>query len=282
MFLEWQMRAKVIAFINLKGGVAKTTTTVGLATALVKKRKKVLVIDLDPQTNATLMLMDQDRWQSINKKSTLDTLFYDAIYGTKRFKLSHAIQKNVSGIAEISTGLDLIASSTELIYLQDQIVLAEQGKFYNCAPSGILEQKLTCLKENYEYILIDCPPNLGVITLNGLMMADGYIIPTIPDSLSSLGIPQIKNHVKEFSKLMNRDIPCFGMVATKYRAQCVTHKRILDELSPKYQLRRFSTVFPENSDYVKATEYTKVKTIAKKWGKYYKEFFHFADEVMKL
>lgn len=277
------MGAQTIAFINLKGGVAKTTTTVGLATLLAGTfGKRVLVIDLDPQTNCTTMLIGEEKWQELNRKGyTLYTLFKDALDETENFKMATALQKNVSNIRDVKN-LDLIPSSLDMIDLQDRIASAPQGQFYANNPTEIIKRSIRDFKNNYDYVLIDCPPNMGLITLNGLRIADGYIIPTIPDVLSTYGIPQIINRVSKFSNTIGENIECLGIVATKVRMQSSLHTRTLMELKKGTDAMLFETIFYENNQMGEAAEYQSINTLRQKWGYQgqYDRLEQFAKEVM--
>lgn len=277
------MGATTIAFINLKGGVAKTTTTVGLATLLAGTfEKKVLVIDLDPQTNCTTMLIGEDTWQELNKKGhTLYTLFKDALDETGHFEMAATIQKNVSNIRDVKN-LDLIPSSLDMIDLQDRIASTPQGQFYAVNPTEIIKRAIREFKNDYDYILIDCPPNMGLITLNGLRIADGYIIPTIPDVLSTYGIPQIINRVNKFSDTIGENIACLGIVATKVRMQSSLHTRTLADLEKGTDAKLFETIFYENNQMGEAAEYQPINTLRQKWGYQgqYDRLESFAREVM--
>lgn len=216
------MNTKIIASINLKGGVAKTTTTVGLAEVLSGTyEKKVLVIDLDPQTNATTVLIGDKKWFDLDRKGhTLATLFSDAIEGKETFDLEATLQKSVSDVKEART-IDLLPSSLQLIDLQDKLTLMPTGQFGMRNPVTILLRGIRGILKDYDYILIDCPPNLGHITMNGLRISDGYFIPTIPDVLSTYGIPQIVTRINKFSNEFQEDVDKavlpLGIVATKYR-----------------------------------------------------------------
>ena len=278
------MATKIISFINMKGGVAKTTTTVGLATVIAGTTgKKVLVIDLDPQTNCTVMLIGEEKWQEINGKGlTLYTLFRDYIDDGFDFNLPAALQKGVSGIAEVKT-LDLLPSSLDLIEIQDKIS-AVQGR--HIKPYDIIKDSLRTQLAEYDYVFIDCPPNLGIITLNGLRISDGYIIPTMPDILSTYGIPQIMKHVEKFSQKIQREIKCFGIVATKVRKQSNLHVATLNRLREKQGLPPvFQTVFSENAHLGGAAYYYPVNTLRDKWGGkgkgQFEEFKNFANEVVE-
>lgn len=278
------METKVISFINLKGGVAKTTTTVGVATILAgEKGKKVLVVDLDPQTNCTTMLIGEDEWKELNEQGyTLYTLFKDALGETNNFDLSKTLQKKVSGIRDVTT-IDLIPSSLEMVDLQDIIAQVPRGRFYANNPTEIIKRALKPIISNYDYVLIDCPPNMGIITLNGLRISDGYIIPTIPDVLSTYGIPQIINRVERFSENIGEDIKCLGIVATKVRGQSTLHSRTLRTLQNEKDAPMFKTIFYENNQIGEAAEYVPLNTLRQKWG-YQGQFYtfnNFTEEIIK-
>lgn len=204
--------AKKISVINLKGSVGKTTTSAGVATLLAGAfEKRGLLIDLDPQTNATIMLIGEDAWKDLNKQGrTLDTVFRRALAGSAPIDIHSIIQRGVGNIDEVHS-LDLLPSSLDMVDLQDRIATV-RGPLYNDNPTDILKKAIGSIETNYDYIIIDCPPNLGLITLNGLQIADGYVIPAIPDFMSTYGIPQIVNRVKMFSQQVNRDIICYGVM----------------------------------------------------------------------
>ena len=278
--------AKIISIINLKGGVAKTTTTVGLAQVLSTEfNKKVLVIDLDAQTNATTMLIGEEKWLEVNKdKQTIAQLFYEGVYpkSEKIFDINKAILKGVSNIDEVKL-VDLLPSSLELIDIQEDVIKAPRGIFSTIRPVDLLGRQLSKVKERYDYILIDCPPNLGVITRNGLKVSDVYIIPTVPDVLSTYGIPQIISRVNKFSKELEKEIKPLGIVITKYREQSALHKRTVKELRKERDCRVFETIFKENDNIANAAEYINKSTMRQKWG--YKgqvdNFKLLAEEIMR-
>ena len=278
------MGAKIISFINLKGGVAKTTTTVGTATLLAGEfGKRVLVIDLDPQTNCTTMLIGEEKWKELDDKNcTLATLFQDAINDEHKFNMDTTLQKNVSQIADVN-GLDLIPSSLKMIDSQDKLINVAPGRFYANNPTEIIKKAVKPIINNYDYVLIDCPPNMGLITLNGLRISDAYIIPTIPDILSTYGIPQIINRINEFSTSIGEDIECLGIVATKVRGQSSLHSRTLDQLYRGQDAPLFKTIFYENNQIGEAAECVPVTTLRQKWGYQgqFDKFYQFTDEILE-
>lgn len=262
--------ARVIALINLKGGVAKTTTTVGLAETFASKfGKRVLVIDLDPQTNATVILVGEERWDQANDRGrTLATLFKDALDpNSKHFDLQKTLMRGVSDV-QGAERVDLLPSSLDLIDVQDKLASAPTGQFYSVTPIDILRLATKSILDDYDLVLIDCPPNLGIITLNGLRIAEGYIIPTVPDVLSTYGIPQIVERVRKFSREIAEDIEPLGIVITKYQANSKTHVNVSDRLRKEGSPPVFETYVRQADQYAAAAEFQPGgrRTLKQKYG----------------
>jgi chromosome partitioning protein len=263
--------AQVVATINLKGGVGKTTTTVGLAEFLSAEfDKKVLVIDLDPQTNATTVLIGEDRWRQLNDAGhTLVSLFKDALRNDdepSRFDLAVTLQREVSPVYEVRS-VDLLPSSLDLIDVQDRLASIPPGRFYSNNPTDLLRRAVKPILHNYDYVLVDCPPNLGIVTLNGLRISDGYIIPTIPDVLSTYGIPQVQTRVKGFADSIGETIHELGIVITKYRASSTVHKATAKRLADDPQLPPvFDTQIPEGNAIAASAEFASTATLRQKYG----------------
>lgn len=278
--------AIVISTINLKGGVGKTTTTVGLAEMLTSEfGKKVLLVDLDPQTNATTMLIGEHKWKELNDEEyTLARLFKDALEPeNSRFNLEKSLQRNVSNITVVEN-LDLIPSSIDLINIQDDLAKMPAGQFYANNPVEILKKAIRPIMDNYDYILIDCPPNMGIITLNGLRIADGYIIPTIPDVLSTYGIPQIIQRVNAFSNDIGKEIKVLGIVIAKYRDNSNLHRNTLARLKREVDAPVFNAIFKETNQMANAADYTvSYSTYRQKWGygDQYDAFYRLAKEIQE-
>lgn len=227
---------KIISFINLKGGVGKTTTSVNIAAILASTHnKKVLLIDLDPQTNATVCLITQPEWQEIhNKKQTLFHLFEDMLRSTTNFKIENAIVKNVSEIK----GLDLLPSSLEFVNIQDEIPEISNKEYVSHV--DILGNAISNVKDEYDYIIIDCPPNLGAITLNGINISDYYIVPTIPDILSIIGIDLITNRIDVFKTKKNTcKVSLAGIIFTKVDYRTNLHNSKMAQLRQSKNLKNF-------------------------------------------
>jgi chromosome partitioning protein len=261
--------ARVVSLINLKGGVAKTTTTVALAEALASRfGKRILVIDLDPQTNATVMLIGETRWKQLNEKGlTLATLFKDALEPEdKRFDLDKTLQKKVSDV-QGAEKIDLLPSSLDLIDIQDRLASAPTGQFYSVTPIDLLRLAVKAKLDEYDLVLVDCPPNLGIITLNGLRISEGYIIPTVPDILSTYGIPQIIKRVRGFSKEIAEDVTPIGIVVTKYQVNSKTHVNVSNNLRKEGDPPVFDTVIRQADQIAAAAEFQSGRrTLKQKYG----------------
>lgn len=263
--------AHVIAVINLKGGVAKTTTTVALAETLASVYgKRVLVIDLDPQTNATTMLIGEKRWKVLNEGGhTLATLFKDALDPkNKSFDLEKTLQKRVSDV-QGAERVDLLPSSLDLIDVQDRLATAPMGQFYSLTPTDMLRLSVKNKLDEYDYVLIDCPPNLGIITLNGLRISEGYIIPTVPDVLSTYGIPQILKRVASFAAEIAEAVEPLGIVVTKYQEASNVHINGARELRRDPELPYvFNTMIKQANQIAAAAEFSpgSRRTLKQKYG----------------
>lgn len=261
--------AHVISTINLKGGVGKTTTTVALAETLSAVfHKRVLVIDLDPQTNATTMLIGEKRWRDLNEKGhTLARLFQDALEpDNKRFDFDATLQVGVSDISSART-VDLLPSSLDLIGIQDDLATAPAGKFHSVIPTELLWRAVKARLDDYDVVIVDCPPNLGIITLNGLRISQGYIIPTIPDFLSTYGIPQIVTRIREFSEEIAEPIEPLGIVITKFQSNSTVHSNVHGDLTAGNDAPVFRSIIPQANDIAAAAEHSDYsRTLKQKYG----------------
>lgn len=231
----------VLSFINLKGGVGKTTTAVAVAEILAQEdRKHVLLVDLDPQTNATVTLISEEQWAEMDRDGrTVAQLFADKLnpHDPPKFDPERAIARRVSTINNGIARLDLLASSIQLIDLQDRIPMIALSGNFTANPLDILKNALQSILESYDYVIIDCPPSLGTVTKNGLRISTGYVIPTIPDILSTWGIYQIVDNIDRFAKDIGRPIPALGIVATKVQGNNL-HARVIGDLKAR-RLGRF-------------------------------------------
>lgn len=263
----------VTSIINLKGGVGKTTITLALAHFLtLEHHKRVLVIDLDPQTNATVCLIPEDEWKHRDENGrTLYQLFADQVKGSRRFDADAAIVRDVSNVGGGVKGLDLLPSSLRLIKVQDRVTQITDLETYERGPLFALRDALKEYLPYYDYVLIDCPPSLGVVTLNGLAISDSYIVPVVPDILSVLGIPPILDRVEHFGRCTKRNIRALGIVISKMRAQTILHNEMERRLREDFVDRRFPPVFqtvvPESTRIAEAANVmAPINTLQQKYG----------------
>jgi chromosome partitioning protein len=258
----------VVATINLKGGVGKTTTTAALGEMLSGEfGQRVLLIDLDPQTNLTMMMIGESHWGELDSQSlTLAALFEGAMSAggsAFEFDVSSIIQRSVSPLRKVRT-VDLLPSSLKMIGLQERIAGAG---FVSDDSTGILLRALKPVIDQYDYVLIDCPPNLETITLNGLRCADAYIIPTIPDVMSTYGIGPVQERIAQFGERWGRPIVELGVVITKYRKASPVHRNTVDDLNRRRDITMvFSSLIPEANQIAAAAEYADFGTLRQKYG----------------
>lgn len=189
------MEVKVVSIINYKGGVGKTTITANLASEMACRGKRVLVIDLDPQTNLTFSYMKVEEWSNTYEKEKTIKYWFDSIIdGTKpvpSFK-DLIVRKN---------GVDLICSHLGLIDVDIELAAGlsagteRQHRNNFIKTYSYIKNELNTLKGQYDIVLFDCPPNFSIVTKNALIASDYYIVPAKMDYLSTLGINQLKNHV---------------------------------------------------------------------------------------
>lgn len=220
---------KVISMINLKGGVGKTILTINIAKMLVQKfNKKVLIIDLDAQMNATMQLIATNEWEYMESKGeTLFNLFNGAINARDYFNIDSMIKRNVQEI----DGLDLIPSSIQMINIESQINTYGMSWYMNYF--NILKSHLESIavRDQYDYVLIDCPPTLGMITLNGIYTSDAYLIPIVPHEFSIMSAQMLMRQIEDFKMRMNYwDIQLGGIIVNRVNYRREKDNRIIREL----------------------------------------------------
>lgn len=284
-----------ISFINLKGGVGKTTLTVAVAEILsIEFNKKVLVIDLDPQTNATVLLISQEEWEKRNNENrTIHQLFFDKIENTNVFDINEAIISNVSNIKNKDGNLDLLPSSIDLIDITDEIsALNRNNRIIDIINSELQKKDVNDKRvvDKYDYILIDCPPNLGGITMCGVYISNYYIIPVLPDTLSTYGLKQVINKIEKKTREIKRldkdyNIKTLGVAINRYR-DTKGYKRIKDSLilSSSQQLipEVFNSILKNKANYCDTCDLEISKnTIRQKYGDEFKQLKEFVLEIIQ-
>jgi len=215
--------AKVLAIANQKGGVAKTTTCINLAASLVALRRRVLLIDLDPQGNATT--------GSGVDKLNLEHSIYDVLTGDCSF--AEAMHFSEHG------GYQLLPANRDLT-AAEVVLLDKPGKEHR------LREALAPIRENYDYILIDCPPSLSMLTVNALAAADGVIIPMQCEYYALEGLSDLVNSIQRIGKALNPSLQIEGLLRTMYDPRVSLTNEVSDQLQTHFGDKLYETVIPRN------------------------------------
>jgi len=214
---------RVISVSNQKGGVGKTTTTVNLAAYLAEQGKKVLIIDIDPQANAGFGV-------GINAEE-IETTLYEALIG--EIPLSQAIfNTQLDNLFLIPSNIDLAGAQVEL---QDK----PEKEF-------ILKKALTAVKNSFHYILIDCPPSLGILTLNSLVAADTVMIPLQCEYYALEGLSQLLKIISMVQENLNPKLTVEGVVLTMYDSRTNLAQQVANDVQDYFKDKVFKTIIPRN------------------------------------
>ena len=223
---------KIIAIANQKGGVGKTTTTVNLAASLGVLEKKVLLIDADPQANATSGLgIDVDSVQ----------------IGTYQL-LEHTKSAKETIIPTDSPNLDLIPSHIDLVAIEIELVDKDEREY-------MMKKAITALKSEYDYILIDCAPSLGLLTLNALTAADSVIIPIQCEYFALEGLGKLLNTIKSVQKIHNPDLDIEGLLLTMFDSRLRLSNQVVEEVRKHFSDMVFDTIIQRNVRLSEAPSY---------------------------
>ncbi|MES2937360.1 MAG: AAA family ATPase [Pseudomonadota bacterium] len=224
--------ARIFCIANQKGGVGKTTTTVNLAAGLAKVGQRVLMIDLDPQGNATM-------GSGVDKRK-LEYTIYDVLLES-------------AGIAEArvraeTCGFDVLGANRELAGAEVELVEVERRE-------KRLKQAIAAVDADYDFVLVDCPPSLSLLTLNGLCAAHGVIVPMQCEYFALEGLSDLVNTIKQVHANLNKDLQIIGLLRVMFDPRITLQQQVSEQLKAHFGDKVFNTVIPRNVRLAEAPSY---------------------------
>ena len=246
---------KIVSIANQKGGVGKTTTSINLSTILAKKGKKVLLIDADPQGNAS---------SGIGIEKEVEESVYDILINDE--EIEKVVKKtNIKNLSVCPSNINLAGAEVELVSMM--------SREYR------LKEKLDNIKNEYDFVVIDCPPSLGLITLNAFTASDSVLIPVQCEYYALEGLGQLINTINLVKKHLNKNLEIEGALLTMYDARTNLSNEVVKEVKKYFDDKVYKNVIPRNIKLSEAPSYGMPITIydprskgAKSYEKFVKEF----------
>lgn len=223
---------KIIAFANQKGGVGKSTSAINIAAALGLLGKKTLIVDLDPQGNTTSGV-------GINKKQ-IKTSSYDILISRSDTK-SAIVKTKFENLDILPSNITLAGAEFELVDTSNR-----EGRF---------KSAMDKVKDEYDYIIVDCPPSLGLLTLNALVASNGVVVPMLCEYFSLEGLTQLMITIREVKKRFNPSLDLAGILITMYNGRLNLSAEVLHELKKYYSDKLFKTMIPRSVRLSEAPSY---------------------------
>jgi len=249
--------ARIFCVANQKGGVGKTTTTVNLAAGLAKIGQRTLVVDLDPQGNATM-------GSGIDKRS-LELSVYDVLL--ENASIAEARQHNAK------VGYDVVGANRELAGAEVELVALERR-------DKRLKQALAAVDADYDFVLVDCPPSLNLLTLNGLCSAHGVLVPMQCEYFALEGLSDLVNTIKQVHANLNPQLELIGLLRVMFDPRITLQQQVSEQLKKHFGEKVFDTVIPRNIRLAEAPSYGLPGVVFDPASKGAQSFVEFANEVV--
>jgi chromosome partitioning protein len=250
--------AKTFCIANQKGGVGKTTTAVNLAAGLIAQRQRVLLVDLDPQGNATM--------GSGIDKSSIKSGVYHVLIGIASATEATQFSKE-SGYSVLPANRDLAGAEVELVELEGREVR--------------LKNALNELADQYDFILIDCPPALSLLTLNGLCAANGVVVPMQCEYFALEGLSDLVNTIKQVHANLNPDLKIIGLLRVMFDARVTLQQQVSEQLNIHFGDKVFKTIIPRNVRLAEAPSFGLPGVIFDKSSRGAQAYIDFAGEMVQ-
>lgn len=249
---------RIFCVANQKGGVGKTTTTVNLAAGLAQIGQRVLLVDLDPQGNATM-------GSGIDKRS-LDPSVYDVLLQSAG--IAEARRRSPQG------GYDVLGANRELAGAEVELVRLEQRE-------RRLRQALDAVRADYDFVLVDCPPSLSLLTLNGLCSAHGVVVPMQCEYFALEGLSDLVNTIKQVHANLNPELQIIGLLRVMFDPRITLQQQVSEQLKTHFGDKVFNTVIPRNVRLAEAPSYGQPGVTFDPASKGAQAFVEFAKEMQQ-
>ncbi len=250
--------SKIFCIANQKGGVGKTTTTVNLAAGLAKIGQRVLMVDLDPQGNATM-------GSGVDKR-TLSLSVYDVLLESASVREA-AVLSEKCGYHVLGANRDLAGAEVELVEVERR--------------EKRLKQALAEVDADFDFVLIDCPPSLSMLTLNGLCSAHGVIVPMQCEYFALEGLTDLVNTIKQVHANLNKDLQIIGLLRVMYDPRITLQQQVSDQLKAHFADKVFDTVIPRNVRLAEAPSYGLPGVVFDPSARGSQAFLAFASEMVQ-
>ena len=250
--------AKIFCVANQKGGVGKTTTTVNLAAGLAKVGQRVLLVDLDPQGNATM-------GSGIDKRA-VELSVYDVLLESATIAEA-VIKADKCGYDVLSANRELAGAEVELVQLEHR--------------DQRLKNALSVVDADYDFVLIDCPPSLSMLTLNGLCSAHGVIVPMQCEYFALEGLTDLVNTIKQVHANLNKDLKIIGLLRVMFDPRITLQMQVSEQLKSHFGDKVFDTVIPRNVRLAEAPSYGLPGVVFDPHAKGSQAYVDFAAEMIK-